>query len=328
MSRHWFHRARAGMLAVLLLIVAAACGGGSSGYGGANKPSGATPTVAAKAAAFPAAVQRSDGKQVTLQHAPKRLVSLSPAATEIIYALGAQGDLAAVDKYADYPDAAKNFPTKVDAFQPNIEAIAALNPDLVFVASDTDKIVEALDRLNMPVLFSDLNKVKTLDDVMDQIRLLGKATGTSDRAGALIAGLQARIKKVTDAVTDVQPGQGPRVYHELDSTFYTASEDTFIGDLYRLLKAKNIAGNGGGTAYPQLTQETIINANPQVIVLADEGFGVTVDSVKSRPGWQNVDAVKDNRIYAVDPAIISRPGPRIVDALEQLAKDFYPQRFK
>ena len=101
-----------------------------------------------------------------------------------------------------------------------------------------------------------------------------------------------------------------------------------IGSIYARLRATNIAGDGGGTAYPQLTQEAIIAANPTVIVLADEEFGVTVESVRARPGWDAIDAVRNDRIYPIDPDIISRPGPRIVDALEQLAQQFYPEAFE
>ncbi|HEY7802286.1 MAG TPA: helical backbone metal receptor, partial [Dehalococcoidia bacterium] len=285
---------------------------------------GASPSVAA----FPVTLERSDGNSLTLTAAPKRFVSLSPGATEILYALGAQSELAAVDKQSDFPDAAKNFPTKLDAFSPNVEAIAALKPDLVFVTGNEGGLIDALDRLSIPVLFSDLNEVKTLDDVYGQITLLGKASGKDAEATALVASLKARAKKVTDAVQDVTPAQAPTVYHEVDDTYFTASDGSFIGNLYTLLHAKNIAGDGGGSPYPQLTAEKIIAANPSVVVLADEAFGTTVDSVKQRPGWQTIAAVKNNAIFSIDPDISSRAGPRIINALEQLAKDIYPQRFK
>jgi iron complex transport system substrate-binding protein len=106
------------------------------------------------------------------------------------------------------------------------------------------------------------------------------------------------------------------------------SDDTFIGNVYRTLKARNIAADGGGVTYPQLTQEAIIQANPEVIVLADEEFGVSIASVKARPGWNAIKAIQDDRIYSIDPDIISRPGPRIVDALEELAHDLYPKVFE
>jgi iron complex transport system substrate-binding protein len=120
----------------------------------------------------------------------------------------------------------------------------------------------------------------------------------------------------------------PTYYHELDAELYSISNDTFIGNVYRVLKARNIAGDGGGIAYPQMTQEAIIEANPDVIVLADEAFGVTVESVRARPGWSAISAVENDRIYTIDPDIISRPGPRIVDALEELARQLYPQAFE
>lgn len=304
-------------------LFAVACGGSSS----TSTPTAGAKSTATAAAAFPVSVQRSDGKTLTLAAAPKHVVSLSPGATEVIYAIGAEGELAAVDKDANYPDAAKAFPTKVDAYEPNIEAIRALNPDLVIVASDSGGLVAKLDELKVPVLYVDIDTaVRTVDDVLAQIGLMGKVTGTSDKASALVASLRARVDKVTSALQSLPAGGPLSVYHELDSTFYSASDGTFVGDLYKILKMKNIAGSGS-TTYPQLTQEAIIAANPQVIILADEAFGVSIDSVKARPGWSAIDAVKNSKIFAINPDIVSRPGPRIVDALEQLAKDVYPERF-
>ncbi len=319
------------LLLAALMLTLAACGGGSSKKAGdatfSNNPTlvGDVPTAAAN---FPLTVQRSDGKALTLPAAPMRIVSLSPAATETLYAIGAEGELAAVDKLADYPDGAKNFQPKVDAFEPNVETIAALKPDLVIVASDTNGIVGKLDELKIPVLFSDINKtVTTVEDVLSQIGLLGSVTGTTAKSGPLIESLGGRLQAMRDAVQGVDTTQTPKVYHELDSTFYTASNSSFVGDLYHILRVQNIAGEGGGQAYPQLTQEAIIAANPKVIILADEDFGVTVASVKARPGWDAIDAVKNDKVFGINADIISRPGPRILDALEQLAKDIFPQRF-
>jgi iron complex transport system substrate-binding protein len=260
--------------------------------------------------------------------AVQRVVSLSPGATESLYAIGAAAQIAAVDNNADYPAEAQAFEPKVDAFQPNVEAIAALDPDLVIVASNIDGIVEALDRLEVPVLYTDLDTdMQRIDDVQGQIALLGRLTGRVDAAQEVIKDMQTRVQAVEEQLVGLSNTRGPSVYHELDSTFYSVSEDTFIGNLYRTLKARNIAGDGGGIAYPQLTQEAIIAANPDIIVLADEEFGVTIDSVKARPGWGVISAVQNDRIYGIDPDIISRPGPRIVDALEELARNFYPEVF-
>jgi len=329
-SRTWWRWLFAVALAGAL--AAAACGGGNDSSP-SKRQNPNEPTLigapSASAPSYPIEVRRSDGKTLTVGQAPKRIVSLSPGATEILYAIGAEGQIAAVDKQADYPDAAKDFPTKVDAFEPNVEAIAALQPDLVIVATDINGLVARLDGLNIPVYFADINTdIKTVDDVMTQINLLGRVTGHNDQAAALLDTLGQRLRAVKDKVQGINQTTSPKVYHELDSTFFTASEGSFVGDLYRTLRARNIAGDGGGNPYPQMTQEAIIASDPDVIVLADEEFGVSIDSVKARPGWANIAAVKNNRIVAIDPDIISRPGPRIVDALEQLGKGIYPERFQ
>jgi iron complex transport system substrate-binding protein len=309
--------------AVAVLAFAIACGGDSDDDAGSSPQPQATLTEA-PVAAFPFDVDRSDGKRLTFDEAPTRVVSLSPGATEIFYAIGAEGALVAVDHQADYPEAAANFTAKVDAFQPNVEAIAALEPDLVLVGTDNGGIVAALDALNIRTLFIDINEdITTVEEVLGQISVYGRIMGRTDAASQLITSLQQRIQAVRERANDNAPG--PKIYHELDSTFYSAAEQSFIGDLYRVLNAENIAGDGAGSPYPQLTQEAIIAANPAVIILADEEFGVTVDSVKTRPGWDAIDAVRNDRIFGVDPDIISRPGPRIVDALELLAARLYPE---
>lgn len=280
-------------------------------------------------APFPVRFIRSDEKELVVNEPVKRIVSLSPGATEILYAIGAQGALVAVDNNANYPEEVASLSGRVDAYEPSVEAIAGFEPDLVIVANNIDGIVEALDRLSIPVLYIDLDTdVKSIDDVFGQIGLLGRLTGHEDASDELLAGLSARVNEVTTRMQAIASQDAPSVYHELDAELYSASEDTFIGSLYGILKAHNIAGDGGGIAYPQLTQEAIIQANPDVIVLADEAFGVTVGSVKARPGWDAISAVEDDRVYAIDPDIISRPGPRIVDALEELAHDLYPKVFE
>jgi iron complex transport system substrate-binding protein len=318
------------LLAIGLILAATACGGGSSKAAATPVKDNPTPiTGVSTPPAFPLTVKRSDGATLTISEPVKKIVSMSPGATEIIYAIGAQDALAAVDKNANYPDAAKNFPTKIDAYEPNIEAIAALNPDLVILPGDNGGILAKLDGLKIPVLYQDLDKdIKTVDDVLGQITLLGQVTGHTDKARELVQSLSKRIDVIKQGVQGIPSQDAPSVYHELDSTYYTISTGTFIGNLYEILHAQNIAKDGAGVAYPQLTQEAIIAANPKIIVLADEAYGVTADSVKARPGWSAIDAVANGKIIAVDADLISRPGPRIVDALEDLARKIYPTRFQ
>ena len=280
-------------------------------------PTAQTPT----AVTYPLTVQRSDGKSITIEAAPQRIASLSPGATEVFYAIGAGPQLIATDMQSDYPAEAART-TKLDAFQPNLEAIAGVEADLIFLANNQDDVVGALDALDKTVLY-----VEVPDDlagVIEQVRLLGRVSGHVDEAESLAREMESRVQAVQDRLEGVTAG--PRVFHELDNTLFTAAPDSFVGDLYSILKAQNIAA-GAPTPYPQLTQEEVIARDPEVIILADEEFGETPDAVKARPGWSAISAVKNDRIYGVDPDLVSRPGPRVVEGLEQLARLLYPERF-
>jgi iron complex transport system substrate-binding protein len=205
---------------------------------------------------------------------------------------------------------------------PNLEAITAMEPELVIIFFDPGDLQASLERLGIPVLYL---APESISSIFDHIRLLGQVTGRSDQAEDVIADMQKRIDAVTARLADVQ--QGPRVFHELDPTLFTAGPGSFVDDLYTLLKAQNIAADTG-QAYPQIDQETVIARDPEVIVLADESAGESPDTVKARPGWGNITAVKTGRVHTIDPSIISNPGPRLVDALEALAKLLYPEVFQ
>jgi iron complex transport system substrate-binding protein len=300
-------------LLVTLTLAMAACGG--------DEGPAASPTPATPAADFPVTVTRSDGRELTIAEAPQRIASLSPAATEVLYAVGAGPQVVATDLQSDYPPEAAST-TKLDAFQPNLEAIAAVEADLIVIANNQDDVVQALDRLGKTVLF--LKVPDTIDGVIWQVQLLASATGHAEEGERLAGEMEGRIEAVTSKLTDVE--QGPRVYHELDNTFFTVAPNSFVGDFYNLLKAQNIA-EGAATAYPQLTQEEILDRDPEVIILADADAGESAQTVKARPGWDAISAVRNDRIYVIDPDIVSRPGPRLVDGLEQLARFLYPEKF-
>jgi len=155
--------------------------------------------------------------------------------------------------------------------------------------------------------------------VYEQIDLLGQISGHVEEAANLVASMQAGIEGIVESLGD---RAGPTVFHEGDNTFFSAGPGSFVGDLYDTLRAENIA-NATGEPFPQLTQEAIIAAAPEVIILADEDAGETAETVKARPGWDSIPAVQNGRIYTIDPNIISRPGPRLVEALETLAGFLY-----
>ncbi len=265
--------------------------------------------------------RHEDGQQLSLETPPQRLISLSAHATEIFCAIGAGDQLAAVDPYANCPLDSAEKP-ELDAFEPNLEAIAGFEPDLVYVSDDLGGVVEALRNLDIPVLY--LEVPGSLEEVLDRIVTFGQVTGREDQAEALVQSMRLRMDAVSEAVAEID--EGPRIFHELDPTYFTVSTDSFVGDFYNILKAQNIATGAQG-AYPQLSAEVIIERDPEVIILADEGAGVTADSIASRPGWDVLTAVQTGRVCLIDPDIVSRPGPRIVDALEALGACLYPELF-
>lgn len=316
-----FNIIRGGALALalaLLLALAAACGEEEGGGATTTSTPTATATVGVE---YPLTLTDGMGRSVTLEAAPQRIASLSPAATEILFAIGAGDQVAAVDKFSNYPPEAKTR-QQLDAYQPSVEAIAGTQADLVLLVYDPGDLVDGLARAGLTVFF--LETPTSVDGVLEQIRLLGQATGHLQEAQVLVATMEERIAAIQQRLADVE--QGPSLFHEVDNQLYTVAPNSFVGNLYTILKAQNIAA-GTDQAFPQLSQEAIIEADPEVIILGDAAGGESPETVKARPGWGNISAVKNNRIYVVDPDIVSRPGPRLVDALETLAQMLYPEKF-
>ena len=281
----------AAVLAALALSVAGASGGG-------------TPS------AFPVTVVASNGK-VTVTKRPSRIVSLSPTATESLFAIGAGPQVVAVDNQSDYP---KNAPqTALSGFTPNVEAIAAYRPDLVVIAYDPKGLSGALQRLGITVLHQD--GAKSFKGANQQIRQLGMVTGHESAAVKLVTGMKAKIARMVADARKARPGL--TVYHELDPTLFSATSKTFVGQVYTALGLKNIADavpDTYGTGYPQLSAEYIVSTSPDVIVLADTVCcGQKAATVAARPGWDRISAVRTGSIVRIDDSIASRWGPRLVN---------------
>jgi iron complex transport system substrate-binding protein len=247
---------------------------------------------------------------------PSRIVSLSPTATEDLFAIGAGKQVVAVDNDSDYPASAPK--TKLSGYTPNAEAVAGYHPDLVVVSFDGNHIVEALGKLKIPVLVEPT--ASSLDQAYGQIDALGKATGHQMKAEAVVASMK---KKIAAAVASVPHASPPiTVYDELEPDLYSVTSKTFIGRIFRMLGLKDIAdaADKTGSGYPQLSQEFVVAANPQLIVLSDTVCcGQTVAKVDARPGWSTVAAVEDGGVLAVNDDIASRWGPRVVDFVQQVA---------
>ena len=222
--------------------------------------------------------------------------------------------LIAVDDQSNYPAEALELPNELSGFEPNVEAIAALEPDLVLIGGDFTGLGAQLDELG--VAWWDGPAALTLDDSYRQIAELGDATGNSEAADALVKEMQAGVEEIVLAAPE--PAEPLSIYHELDPTLYSADSTTFIGELYSLLGLQNIAdraeGDSGG--FPQLNPEFIVSADPDVIFLADtKCCAETAETVAARPGWDAIAAVRNGNVFEMDDDVASRWGPRVVEYL-------------
>jgi iron complex transport system substrate-binding protein len=246
---------------------------------------------------------------------PKRIVSLSPTATESLFAIGADKQVVAVDDQSDYPKRAPR--TKLSGFTPNVEAIAGYKPDLVIVQYDAGGIVGALKKLKIRVLVQPA--AQTFAEAYAQIQQLGVVTGHKASARLVVANMKKRIAKIVAAAPK---RSSLSVFHEITPDYYSATSKTFIGKIYDLFGLKNIADAADSTAsgYPQLSAEYIVASSPSVIVLADgRCCGQSAKTVSSRPGWSNIAAVRTRAIVRVDDSVASRWGPRIVNFVGAVA---------
>jgi iron complex transport system substrate-binding protein len=265
---------------------------------------------------FPVTITESNGATVTITKQPHHIVSLSPTATEMLFAVGAGSQVVAVDDQSNYPAGAPM--TKLSGFQPNIEAIAAYTPDLVVASDDTAGLVHGLGALNIPILIEPA--AKNMSDSYLQIEQLGVATGHGADAALLEKKMRSDLASIVASLP--KPAKPLKVYHELDDTYYSATSATFIGQVYALLGLKNIADGATAAApdYPQLSAEYIVSSSPDLIVLADtKCCHQDINTVSARPGWRSIAAVKSGQVIGVDDDIASRWGPRVVDFLRAIA---------
>jgi iron complex transport system substrate-binding protein len=250
-----------------------------------------------------------------------KIVSLSPTATEMLYAIGAGDQVVAVDSLSTYPAEVAPKVTKISAYEPSAEAILAYEPDVVLISNDMNKITEQLTSANPDIKVWTGAAAASLDDVYAQINELGALTGRVDSAAEVVSSMKARIDA---AIPKSGWGIVYPVYYELDNTFYSVTSNTFVGSLLSELGMKSIAdGAEEGNDYPQLNAEAIVKANPAIIFLADtKCCQQTAATVAARAGWSGIDAVVNQNVVELDDDIASRWGPRIVDLIEQFANAY------
>ncbi len=269
------------------------------------------------------------GRTIYMSLPAERVVSIAPSNTEILFAVGAGSQVVGRDSFSDYPPEAKNVKDIGGGVGSlNVELILAQKPHLVLASPLTpQEQIADLEKANLTVYV--LPNPKTFDDLYTNLETVGKLTGHDQDAAKLVDSLKARVKAVTDKVANVTTR--PIVYYELDATDpsapYTSGPDTFVDLLIRTAGGENFGGKLKGD-WVQVSIETLLLNQPDYIVLGDNAYGITPESVKARPGWDALKAVQDGKIFGFDDNTVSRPGPRLVDGLEAMAKLIHPELFK
>jgi iron complex transport system substrate-binding protein len=281
-------------LAAIVSLIAAACGDSGSTPAATGTPN-TTTTVAA--------------------NKPQRIISLSPTATEMLFAIGAGKQVVAVDDQSNYPPEAPR--TDLSGYQPNIEAIAAKKPDLVVVQYDSDGVLGKLATLKIPTLT--LPSAKTFDESYAQMQKLGETTGNEKGATDAVQKMKSRLDDLAKKAP--KPERKLRYYHEVDNTLYTATSKTFIGQVYALAGLENVADSADkdGSGFPQLSAEYLVSQNPDLVFLADtKCCAQNAKTFGDRPGFGTLAAVKAGAVIELDDDLASRWGPRTPDFLEQV----------
>ena len=278
-----------------------------------SPPETTTTLTAEVAAEFPVTITDQMG-EVTIDDRPERIVSLSATATEMLFAVGAGDQVVAVDSFSNYPPEAPT--TDLSGFQPNIEAIATYEPDLVLISFDPGGLVDGLKALGADVIV--YSAAATLDDAYDQMEAIGAATGHSDEAVEATADIERSIEEITSSLD--LPSEPFTYFLELDPTYYSVTSDTFIGQVFALAGLESIADAADGVgSYPQLSEEYILDQNPDFIILTD-CCGGSLEVVAARPGWSELDAVQGERVLVFSADVTSRWGPRMVEMLETVSE--------
>lgn len=295
------------LLVVSVAVVAVACASDGDAGGDSTGPS--------TEAAFPVTLTTANG-DVTIDERPERIISLSPTATEMLFAIGADDQVIAVDDQSNFPPDAPT--TELSGFEPNVEAIASYEPDLVVYSTEPGDLGSTLEGLGITTML--LPAATMLDDAYEQLEQLGRATGNAEAATAVVDDMRTEVDSIVSSIEIQQPPL--TFYHELDDTYYSVTSQTFIGQLYGLVGLENIAdaADDGGGGYPQLSAEYVIRADPDLIFLADtKCCGQSPATVAERPGWNSITAVRRRDVVPLDDDVASRWGPRIVEYLRTIA---------
>jgi len=305
--------------AALLLAAVLALGVVALGACGSGDDTATTSSSPSPAAAGPITVTDDSGAEVTLDQPATRIVSLAPANTEIVYAIGAGDKMVAGTSYDDYPEEAKSLPKIGDFNSPNIEKTASYSPDLVLAAGGIQaKLRGKLEDLGMKVYVVD---PKSYDDVVATVENVGKLAGVEDGAATVAAEMTAAREEVQAKVSGLTPAT---TFLEIYSKpLMTAGSSTFIDDMITIAGGENI-GAQAGDGFPTFSTEVLVKDDPQVYI-ADSGSMSEPGDITKRAGFAGLTAVKNGTVYVIDDNLIARPGPRLAEGLRQLVTMIHPE---
>ncbi len=313
-------------LTLLLALFLAACGPASIATEAPAPVSTEAPATEVSSAML---LTDGLGREVKLDSPAQRVVSLAPSNTEILFVIGAGSQVVGRDELSDYPEEAKPIKSVGGSMGDfSTEAIVALQPDLVLASElNAPELVKTLEDLGLTVY--DLPNPKTFEGLYENLEVVAQLTGHEEEASALVESLQARVKAVDEKIAPISAR--PSVFYELDGTDplkpWTTGPGTFVDLLIARAGGSNVGSSLEGD-WAQISSEELVVANPSIILLGDALYGVTVESVAARTGWDTISAVKNNSIYPFNPDLATRPGPRLVDALEEMAKLLHPGLFQ
>lgn len=308
---------RAGIWTALLLAVVMLAGCGNPADQKDSK-------AKQKTEAFPVTIDDASNQDVTIKKEPKKIVSLMPSNTEITYALGLGDKVVGVTTNDTYPKEVKKV-EKVGDMNVNVEKVISLKPDLV-LAHESSMSADAIKQLkDAGITVLTVNDAQSFSEVYKSIEMIGEAGGAEKKADQLVESMKSDLKDIQEKAKTISKDEEKSVFIEVspDPDIYTTGKDTFMNEMLNVIHAKNAAADQ--TGWVQMTDEAIVKLNPDAIVTTD---GVKAKAVEKRDGWSEINAVKHHRVYDVDPDLVTRSGPRLIEGVEELAESIYPDTFK
>ncbi|GAB4245470.1 MAG: ABC transporter substrate-binding protein [Thermoleophilia bacterium] len=303
------------LAAATLVLIPMGCGGSEP-----DEEIPAEETEAADSASdYPVTVTDATGADIVIPARPERIVSTAPANTEILFAVGAGGRIVGVTSLDDYPPEVERI-EKIGDFQPNVEKILSLEPDLVLGYAGNEEVLQPVSGEGIPVV---IMNPRSVEEIFSSIEMVGRITGRSDAAEEVVLSLRAEMEGIANAAEEA--GSTPRVFYALDNTLWTAGPNSFVDALLNMVSAENIAA-AGPSDYFQYTPEELIAADPDIVLLPKSVYTST-DEFTEDPRLSGLRAVAEGNVRLVDDVIITRPGPRIAEGLRVLAEAVHPDVF-